>query len=293
MNGSAKPRFDTKGLLFFRKENESYASFISPMNPSEGLQLLNPGIMEIADMCTGDVTADEILARYIASHASIDETTARSNVSRAMILLGHYSLLRTESGAVLDELAGATADGVRRLGGDDLRAIRSLLTGGEFPSFDRVPKTYYTNPYLPEALYEEMFVRLRVFNGKEAFFGSFSGGQLTFAMGVLDNAPVKPTGSVSILAGLEGQDLEQALSEVLSIALADLKRTYLKLTWSFLVKPMSRERFPEIAERLGAKRTATLTNEFGPNIDEVQYEWNLGAENGQSTTVAGAGAGET
>lgn len=280
MKDDLKPRFVPDSATYFREENESYASFISPGDHDKALELLNPAILEVARRCDGEHTVAQIKAQQRQQHADMAAQKVDQAVDTAVALLSQYALLSYDAGVVpaaqpeLDLPSGQRL--ARRLEEDDFRAMRALLTGHAFPELPTLPRVHYINPYLQLELYNELFLRTRMFNHKEVFFGVFEQRELKLAVGLMDNLPVKPVFTLSIIVGAMGYDLEQGLELTLPLAREQLSEAHYRLGWQFACDRQAPEdSLHPLADKLGWRRIATVDNEFGAQIDELQYVMDL------------------
>ncbi len=292
---SLKPKFDPERLEYFREENESYASFVSPGDTTKALQLLNPTSLEIARLCTGDLTLEEIRRAYREKYPEADVEHLNRNVDQALTLLRQYGLLVSEptlEGKLQrPELYAPKNENVSRpLDENDFKSIRQLLVGSEFPNLERLPKTFYLNPYIPQELYSDLFLRSRMFNLKESFFGIFKNGVLEFLVGFVDNRPIKPVAALSIIVGDVDWNVEKGLDLLLPLACQKMKPTQLNMAWYFMVNRLTPEKsLHPVAERLGWIQAYVLRDEFGKGMDEYLYIMKL---NEDQTTDGRSGSNE-
>jgi hypothetical protein len=152
MRQHMKPKFDEKSLTYLREENEGYASVMAAGSLEKSVELLNPAALEIARLCTGDATVEEINREYARRHPGPTADIIAEIVDRGLMLLAQYGLLGVEPSEPMraegPELYAADGELVtRRLDENDFRSIRGLMVGASFPSFERLPKTFYTSPF--------------------------------------------------------------------------------------------------------------------------------------------------
>jgi hypothetical protein len=267
MNPQLKPRFDEKRFLFFREENAGYASAISPGDPNKALHVLNPTVYDIGRMCTGEATLAEIQARYAARFQQDPSSPLVKYVEEAILLLSLYNLL-TFSGEAPPTTSGEPIPIVRRLEEWDLGPLRTLLLGGRFPEKDGMPMLHYRHPYLSPESYNEMLLRLRIFQNQEFFYAVTAGPRIDFVVSCLDERPLKPVAVVASIVGTGRYTLADGLSYVLPVLLDDVRTSLHKLQWRRVV---GTDDYPELAalfQSHGFQLEAALRDEFGPGHDE-------------------------
>lgn len=279
MMPTARPVVDLKSLAYLREENEGYIALVSPMDPHQNLELLNPQGVEVAGLCDGEHTVEQMEAAYLEAHPEISAKVAADHVRRALLLFEAYGILTPEP----EDDEPPSGQEVRALDEGDFRRVRALLTGCRAADGGAPPRTFYQNPSLPQAVYEDMLLRNRLFNFKESMYGVLRDGELVFVLGLMDNRPVKPTATVALVVGEHGWELQDGLELLLPMARRALAPTHSKLTWPLVFNHFAPHRnLSTTAEALGWRMAAQLRDEYGPNRDELLYELHLAAGDGQA-----------
>lgn len=268
MNASARPRFDPARFTFFRRELAGYASAISPQDPSKALRILSPTTMEIADLCSGHLTVEEIKTHFAARYQQDPHGALGAQVDEALLMLAMYDLLTVED-------AGAEArpasSGVRRLEEWDFLALRSFLAGGAFPAKDTPPLVHFRHPYVTVEMYAELLLRMRMFHQREHIFALWEEERIRFVLSLFDERPLKPVASIALVAGVEVQPVREAVLEIFPVVEADLQGRVGKLEWRTVSDDAKASELIGVLETLGFRLEATLADEFGPGRDEVVY----------------------
>lgn len=282
MNPKSRPRFDPEEFAFFRKENAGYASAISPADPSKALRIFNPTVLEIGQMCTGEHTLEEIRAQYLEMYQQPPGSPLVQWVDESIYALAMYNLVTFE----LDEeprSAGPPMPKVRRLEEWDLDALRLLLGGGEFPQKIEVPTIYYRHPDLTHQMYGELLLRVRIFQQRELFFAVTEGERIDFVISFLDERPIKPVGSLAIVAGTDTYTLEQGLAYVFPAIERDLPRAIHKLVWRHVTGGHDISRLTVALAGHGFVHEATHHDEYGPGRDELVHARVIGERDPQES----------
>jgi hypothetical protein len=268
MRGDARPRFDPERFLFFRRELAGYASAISPGDPSKALKVLNPTTMEIADLCTGYATVDEI-KRHVAARYQNDPTgVVGGQVDEALLMLRLYDLVTVEPEAPPPPVAQGAELELRRLLEWDLIALRVFLSGGAFPEKAHPPLVHYRHPYVTVDAYSELLIRMRLFHQKEQFYALCRGADIEFILSVFDERPLKPNGAIALIAGVESIPAVDGVARVFPYAERDLTGRLAKLQWRHVTGGICDPALEAAFEQIGFRLEATLPDEFGPGRDE-------------------------
>ena len=291
MDPKLKPRFDERRFLFFREEHAGYASAISPGDPNKALHVLNPTVVDVARLCTGEATVQEIqvqyatrygqgpdspLAQYQSSPGPLDRY-----VEEAIILLSLYNLVTFEVDEELpaadEELPAADESKpvVRRLEEWDLAALRTLMLGGTFPEKEDVPTIHYRHPYLPPAAYGELMLRMRIFQNQEFFYAVATGSRLEFVVSCFDERPLKPVTAIATILGTDRYTLGDGLAEVLPVLIDDVKASFDKIQWRQVTGPEGHPELADLLESYGFGKEGVLVDEFGPGRDEEIFTRHL------------------
>lgn len=268
MNARARPHFDPARFTFFRRELAGYASAISPQDPSKALRILSPTTMEIAELCSGHATVEEIKTHFAARYQQDPHGALGAQVDEALLLLSMYDLLTVED----DEAdARPASSGVRRLEEWDFRALRSFLAGGTFPAKDAPPLVHFRHPYVTVEMYAELLLRMRMFHQREHIFALWESGRVRFVLSLFDERPLKPVASIALVAGVEEQPVQEAVLEIFPVVEADLQGRVGKLEWRTVSDDAKASELIGVLETLGFRLEATLADEFGPGRNEVVY----------------------
>jgi hypothetical protein len=271
MNPNLKPKFLKSKLSFFRKENLGYASVISPGDPSKALHLLNPTVVEIVEMFTGEHTLDEIKLLYAAKYNQTNPLPLGRYVDQALYILLLYDLVDLGDAAEPMRTIGEPIPKVRRLQEWDFVALRHLLNGGSFPEKESNPIIHFLHPYVMLSLYTEMILRMRVFNRREFFYAITTGSEIDFVVSFYDERPMRPLACLGIIAGTKAYQLEEGLACVLPVLIEEAAPLFHKLEWRYRVDEMNTPALRSVFETFGFKQEAIIPGEFGPGADEVVY----------------------
>jgi hypothetical protein len=271
MNPTLKPRFVKGNLTFFRKENLGYASVISPGDQSKALQILNPTVVEIAEMFTGEHTLDEVKALYAAKFNQTNPVPLGRYVDQTLYILYLYNLVDLGDTSEPIPTTGEPIPKVRRLEEWDFAGLRSLFNGGGFPEKQSNPVIHFLHPYVMLPLYAEMMLRLRIFNRREFFYAITTGPEIDFVVSFYDERPQRPLACLGIIAGTKAYQLEEGLSCVLPVLVEEAAPLFHKLEWRYRVDEMNTPALRSVFETFGFKQEAVIPGEFGPGADEVVY----------------------
>lgn len=274
MRPVARPRFDPERFTFFRRELAGYASAISPGDPSKALRILSPTTMEIAELCTGQATVDEIKRHFAARYQQDPHGVLGGQVDEALLMLSLYDLLSIEDDGARPE-ASDTGPTVRRLEEWDFLALRLFLNAGPFPDKQAPPLVHFRHPYVTVEMYAELLLRMRLFHQREHFFALWRDRRIEFVLSLFDERPLKPVASIALVAGVVEQPLQEAVVEVFPVVQADLQGRVIKLEWRTVSDDAQASELAPVLETLGFRLEATLANEFGPGRDEVVYTKSL------------------
>jgi hypothetical protein len=268
VNGRARPRFDPERFAFFRRELAGYASAISPHDPSKALRILNPTTMEIAGLCSGHVTVEEIKLHFAARYQQDPHGALGAQVDEALLMLSMYDLLTVE-----DDVTDSrpTPSGGRRLEEWDFKALRHFLAGGAFPDKDAPPIVHYRHPYVTVEMYSELLLRMRLFHQREHFYALWEEERIRFVLSLFDERPLKPVASIALVAGVVEQPLREGVLELFPEVEADLQGRLHKLEWRTVSGDRGECELIPVLEHLGFRLEATLVDEFGPGRDEIVY----------------------
>lgn len=281
MKADARPRFDPARFLFFRRELAGYATAISPGDPSKALRVLNPTIMEIAELCTGGMTVGEIKRQFAARYQRDPDGLLGSQVDEALLMLSLYNLLTVE-GAEEPRPASDPRPTVRRLAEWDLGALRLFLGGGSFPDKEQPPVIHFRHPYVTIEMYAELLLRMRIFHQKEHFYALVRGDEIEFVLSVFDERPLKPVASIALIVGIAAHGVRDGVTRVFGEVERDLQGRVGKLEWRYVTDGTDHTDLISALAELGFRLEATIPDEFGPGRDEKVF--------GKSLQVAGAPA---
>ena len=276
MRGDAKPRFDPERFTYFRRELAGFASAISPDDPSRTLRVLNKSVLEVAELCTGYATVDEIRQFLAARYQKpADGPLIRNQVDEALLMLAIYNLItlddehdtaNSESEADHDE-----SPTVRRLEEWDFNAFRLFLSGGTFPDKPNPPIVHFRHPYTNVEVYSEMLLRMRLFHGSEHVFALERGTRLEFVATFFDERPLKPVASLALIAGIEGIELEDGFAQVFTAAERDLPGRVRRLEARLVEGRAETEAIEPLLVAAGYEREGVLRNAFGPGASELVF----------------------
>jgi hypothetical protein len=282
MNPNLKPRLMKGKFTYFRKENLGYASVISPGDPSKALHLLNPTVVEIAEMFDGERTLEEVKALYAAKFNQAGSLALARYVDQTLYILYLYNLV--DLGDIAEPLptTGEPIPKVRKLEEWDFAGLRNLLNGGSFPEKPSSPVIHFLHPYTMLTMYIEMILRLRIFNRREFFYAITKGAEVDFVVSFYDERPARPLACLGIVVGTNTYQLEEGLSCVLPVLLKETSPLFHKLEWRYRADEKDYSALRSVLERFGFRQEAIIPGEFGPGADEVVY--------GRIVEAAGPGA---
>ncbi|HPC82613.1 MAG TPA: hypothetical protein P5234_04850 [Thermoanaerobaculaceae bacterium] len=270
MNAGARPRFDPERFAFFRRELAGYASAISPGDPSKALRILNPTTMEIAELCTGHATVEEIKRHFAARYGQDPHGPLGSQVDEALLMLSLYDFLSLEEDGSRSEPPPG-ADGVRRLEEWDFLALRMFLNAGAFPDKPAPPLVHFRHPYTTVEMYSELLLRMRLFHFREHFFALWRDRRIEFLVSAFDERPLKPVASLALVAGLPEVPVNEGVARLFEALEADLRGRVHKLEWRTVSDDAQAAELVPVFEGLGFRLAASLADEFGPGRDELVY----------------------
>lgn len=270
MRPDTRPRFDPERFTFFRRELAGYASAISPGDPSKALRILSPTTMEIAELCTGQATVEEIKRHFAARYQQDPHGALGSQVDEALLMLSLYDLLSIEDDSTRSEIPEA-APVVRRLEEWDFLALRLFLNAGPFPDKQAPPLVHFRHPYVTVEMYAELLLRMRLFHQREHFFARWRDRRIEFILSLFDERPLKPVASIALVAGLSDVPVAEAVARVFPVVEADLRGRVHKLEWRTVSDAPGNDVLLPVLESLGLRLGATLADEFGPGRHELIY----------------------
>ena len=270
MKAEARPHFDPERFTFFRRELAGYASAVSPGDPSKALRILSPTTMEIAELCTGLATVDEIKRHFAARYQQDPNGALGSQVDEALLMLSLYDLLSIEDDSAEPEIVEAQP-AVRRLEEWDFLALRLFLNAGPFPDKLAPPVIHFRHPYVTIEMYSELLLRMRLFHQREHFFALWCDRRIEFFLSLFDERPLKPVASVALVAGLSGVPLAETVVRVFPVLEADLRGRVHKLEWRTVSDAPGNDGLFPVLDSLGLRLEAMLTDEFGPGRHELIY----------------------
>lgn len=282
MKAGARPRFDPERFTFFRRELAGYASAISPGDPSKALRILSPTTMEIAELCTGQATVDEIKRHFAARYQQDPRGALGSQVDEALLMLSLYDLLSIEDDGARPERSDP-GPAVRRLEEWDFLALRLFLNAGPFPEKQAPPVIHFRHPYVTVEMYSELLLRMRLFHQREHFFALWRERRIEVALSLFDERPLKPVASVALVAGLPEVPVGEAAARIFPVLEADLQGRVHKLEWRMISDTPGTEGLLPVLESLGLRLEATLGDEFGPGRHELVYAKPLAPVPGSGT----------
>lgn len=282
MRAGARPRFDPERFTFFRRELAGYASAISPGDPSKALRILSPTTMEIADLCTGQATVEEIKRHFAARYQQDPHGALGSQVDEALLMLSLYGLLSVEDDSTWTD-SSEPAPAVRRLEEWDFLALRLFLNAGPFPDKSAPPLVHYRHPYVTVEMYAELLLRMRLFHQREHVFAVWRERRIEFVLSLLDERPLKPVASLALVAGLPDVPVAEAVTRIFPVLEADLQGRIHKLEWRIVADNPGRDALTPLFESLGLRLGATLADEFGPGRHELIYSKVLSCAAGSGT----------
>lgn len=271
MNPRMKPKLKRKEFTFFRKENKGYASVISPGDPSKALHLLNPTVVEISELFTGERTLDEIKAIYAAKYNQSSPAPLSTYVDQTLYILYLYNLVDLQDAPDILPMKGPPIPQVRKLEEWDFAGLRDLFVGGEFPEKQSSPIFHFLHPYVTLTLYSEMILRLRIFNRREFFYAIATGSRVDFAVSFYDERPLRPLACLGVIIGTNTYPLDEGLSCVMPVLLRDVAPLFHKLEWRHTVNGKDYSTLRSLLERFGFKQEAVIPDEFGSGAHEVVY----------------------
>jgi hypothetical protein len=267
MKGTARPHFDRERLQYFRRELAGYATAISPQDPGRALKVLNPTIMDIAELCTGYTTVDEIKRHFAVRYGNDPTGMVSTQVDEALLLLELYNLVTVEQ----EQPGPSAGDGqpaVRRLEEWDLCTLRVFLSGGAFPEKEHPPVVHYRHPYVTLEAYTELLIRMRLFHQKEHYYVIERDGAIEFLLSVFDERPVKNAASVALIAGIEAVPLADGIARTFAEAERDLTGRVRKIQWRYVTDGTQGPTLTAAMEQAGLRLEASIPDEFGPGRAE-------------------------